>query len=81
MKFCSGQAKNAIKMKVKWRNNSKFVLGSYGSCAVPQPHPRDHKEGKNVGYRLPAFLLFLTLFLKAFVFKFYKILSHVAKGE
>ena len=21
-------------MKVKWRNNSKFVLGSYGSCAM-----------------------------------------------
>ena len=21
-------------MKLKWRNNSKFVLGSYGSCAM-----------------------------------------------
>ena len=34
-KFCSRQARNAIKMKVKWgKNNSKFVLGSYGSIAM-----------------------------------------------
>ena len=33
-KFCSEKARNAVKMKVKWRNNSKFVLGSYGSCAM-----------------------------------------------
>ena len=33
-KFCSKKARNAIKMKVKWRNNSKLVLGSYGSCAM-----------------------------------------------
>ena len=33
-KLYSGQARNAIKMKVKWGNNSKFVLGSYGSCVM-----------------------------------------------
>ena len=33
-KFYTGQARNAINVKVKWGNNSKFVLGRYGSCAV-----------------------------------------------
>ena len=33
-KFCSGQETNSIKIKVKGENNSKFVLGSYGSYAM-----------------------------------------------
>ena len=32
MNLCSRQARNAIKLKVKCSNNSKFVLGTYGSC-------------------------------------------------
>ena len=34
-KFISEQARNAkMNMKIKWRKNSKFMIGSYDSCAM-----------------------------------------------
>ena len=33
-KYYSGHPRNDIRMKVKWGKTQKFVLGSYGSCAM-----------------------------------------------